>query len=46
MFDHSHYVSILRWKQGEQIALRELYPRDKASMTPLIEIHTGAILGP
>lgn len=41
MFDHSHYVPILRWKQGEQIALRELYPRDKASMTPLVEVPRG-----
>ncbi|OLE75551.1 hypothetical protein AUG19_05275 [archaeon 13_1_20CM_2_54_9] len=38
MFDHKHYVPILRWKQGEQLALRELYPTDKSSMTPLIEI--------
>src|SRR2546425_1691664 len=38
MFDNKHYVPILRWKQGEQIALRELYPRDRSAMTPLVEI--------
>ena len=38
MYDHKHYVPILRWKQGEQLALRELYPRDRSSMTPLVEI--------
>lgn len=37
MFDHAHYVPILRWKAGERGALKGLYPADKAGMTPLIE---------
>lgn len=37
MFDHLHYVPILRWKRGEKIALRELYPNQKRNITPLIE---------
>jgi len=42
MFDHKHYVPIIRWKQGEQIALRELFPEDKARLTPLIQL-TGDV---
>lgn len=38
MFDRRHYVPILKWKQGEQFAVRELDPADKASLTPLIEV--------
>jgi hypothetical protein len=38
MFDHSHYVPILRWKQGERFALRDLYDQDRGRMTPLIEL--------
>lgn len=38
MFGHTHYVPILRWKRGEQIALRKLLYADKAKMTPLIEL--------
>lgn len=34
MFDHKHYVPIIRWKQGERIALRELFPEDKAGWIP------------
>ena len=37
MFDHTHYVPILRWKTGEKRALRALVHKDKARMTPLIE---------
>jgi hypothetical protein len=37
MFDHDHYVPILRWKAGEKRALRELFPEDKRRLTPLIE---------
>jgi len=37
VFDHTHYVPILRWKAGEKRALRALPPKDKARMTPLIE---------
>lgn len=38
MFDHLHYVPILRWKRGERIALRELFESDRERMTPLIEL--------
>jgi hypothetical protein len=38
MFNHRHYVPILRWKAGERIALRELYNDDKANLTPFIEV--------
>src|SRR5688572_8276085 len=38
MFNHRHYVPIIRWKAGERIALRELYNDDKANLTPLIEV--------
>jgi len=37
VFDHTHYVPILRWKMGEKGALRELRPKDRAKLTPLIE---------
>lgn len=37
MFDHTHYVPILRGKQGELSALNELSSLAAASMTPLIE---------
>lgn len=32
------YVPILKWKQGEYSALKELYPADKERLKPLIEI--------
>lgn len=38
MFDHKHYVPILRWKGGERAALQKLDPVDKAKMTPLLEL--------
>ncbi len=38
MFDHRHYVPVLKWKRGERIALRNLPPDVKARLTPLIEI--------
>src|SRR5437773_4025751 len=38
MFDHSHYVPILRWKQAEKHALRDLFPWVKSKLTPLIEV--------
>jgi hypothetical protein len=38
MFDHKHYVPILRWKRAEWIALRNLFDRDRAAMTPLVEL--------
>lgn len=38
MFGYTHYVPILRWKRGEQVALRNMFHTDKAKMTPLIEL--------
>jgi hypothetical protein len=38
MFDHKHYVPVLKWKQGEQQALQELSGPVKSFVTPLIEI--------
>ncbi len=38
IFDYKHYVPILRWKQGEQLALKELFPTDRSLMTPLVEL--------
>jgi len=38
MFNHHHYVPIVRWKRGEQKALELMDPSVKAGMTPLIEI--------
>lgn len=32
------YMPILKWKGGESSALKELFPNDKAAMTPLVEI--------
>ena len=43
MFDHNHYVPILRWKQAERLALRELDARTRAGMTPLIEVNPRAL---
>jgi len=37
MEDH-HYVPVLKWKQGEQRALKDLAPEVKKQITPLIEI--------
>jgi hypothetical protein len=37
MFDHAHYVPMLRWKPAEQTALQNLRYEDKVKMTPLIE---------
>lgn len=38
MFDHTHYVPILRWKQAEWLALRYVESEDRDRMTPLVEI--------
>lgn len=38
MFDYKHYVPVLRWKQSEWLALRELTDVQKKEVTPLIEI--------
>jgi hypothetical protein len=37
MFDHTHYVPILKGKEGEYQALRELTPAIRNRLTPLIE---------
>jgi len=38
MFQETHYVPILRWKQAERFALRELDEQDRSRITPLIEL--------
>ena len=38
MFDYKHYVPVLRWKQSEWLALRELTDVQRKEITPLIEI--------
>ena len=38
MFDHRHYVPVLKWKQGEYQALHRLTNPVKDALTPLIEI--------
>jgi len=38
MFGPRHYVPILRWKQAERLALKELLKDDRKMITPLIEI--------
>lgn len=37
MFDHTHYVPILRWKGAEKKALKELFEVTKESITPVLE---------
>lgn len=38
MFNHKHYVPVLRWKLGEQKALEQLSENIKTHITPLIEL--------
>lgn len=38
MFDHKHYVPILRWRASEKGALQKLESQDKTIITPLIEL--------
>jgi len=38
MFDHKHYVPILRWKRAEWVALRDLAGDIRSHITPLIEL--------
>lgn len=38
MFGHPHYVPVLRWKQGERLALQAVQPEDREIMTPLVEL--------
>jgi hypothetical protein len=45
MFDHAHYVPVLRWKPAERAALREMDPMDKDALTPLLELLPGYLRG-
>lgn len=38
MFGPADYVPILRWKQAERYALKNLHDDDRARTTPLIEL--------
>jgi hypothetical protein len=38
MFDHKHYVPILRWKRAERVALGNLTDTDRSRVTPLLEL--------
>ncbi len=38
MFNFKHYVPVLRWKRAEWVALRNIHPRYRKLITPLIEI--------
>jgi hypothetical protein len=38
MHDHFKYVPVLRWKQGEKYALRDLFKEDRRHIYPLIEL--------
>lgn len=38
MFDHRHYMPILRWKQAERLALRELQDDARRGITPLVQL--------
>jgi hypothetical protein len=38
MFDHSHYVPVLRWRMAEWCALKDLNTTIKQKLTPIIEL--------
>lgn len=38
MFNHTHYVPVLRYKKSEQIALLNLSINDRVRITPILEI--------
>lgn len=38
MFDHKHYVPILKWKRGEYRAVSLLTAGQKSGMTPLFDL--------
>jgi hypothetical protein len=38
VFDHRHYVPILRWKEAERFALRDLQDQLRSRMTPLAQL--------
>jgi hypothetical protein len=46
MFDHSHYVPVLRWKRGERLALKAPDPVDRTALTPLLEPLPGYMRPP
>lgn len=43
MFDHKHYVPILRWKEAERLALRDLENTVKSRVTPLVQLTPESI---
>jgi hypothetical protein len=45
VFDHLHYVPVLRWKKAERDALEALDGRTREVSTPLIELTMGELLG-
>jgi len=45
MFDHKHYVPILRWKRAEWVALGEIATEDRQHMTPLLELTPRSFQG-
>lgn len=38
MFDHKHYIPVLRWKRAEWKALGDLASGDRDRVTPLLEL--------
>lgn len=38
MFDHKHYIPVLRWKRAEWKALGELASGDRDYVTPFLEL--------
>ncbi len=42
MFTHEHYVPVLKWKQGEYLALQPLPANIRARITPVFEIQNVA----
>jgi len=37
-FDHTHYIPILKGKQGEYDAVQKLFSSDRAALTPVFEV--------
>jgi hypothetical protein len=46
MFDHKHYIPILKTKAGERWAIENLRQRTKSNITPLFEIHQHRTMAP
>ncbi|WP_370154127.1 beta family protein [Ferrovibrio sp.] len=38
MFNHKHYVPVLKWRQGEYLALSKLGKLEKSKITPVLDI--------